>query len=248
MAAEGQGRQSRYLGPVAPDAGARRQYSFSRLTGKLHARATGSEPSSLDERRLAGAATGRPGPGHAGTRGAGRGRFCPAGRRCRFGAASCRRAGRRWPGPQRTRRAELISRFLASPRAAAIAAAEKAYRELEFLLAWPPAGEQTGSGADVPEPPARYLQGFIDCLYCDAEGQWRLVDYKTNRVTADTLPAVAGNYEMQMLVYALAAETDPETPAGRIGALFSSSRSGISFCLGCGRPAARAGVGGSALP
>ena len=48
MAADGQGRQSKYLGPVAPDAGARRQYSFSRLTGKLHARPVGGDFSPLD--------------------------------------------------------------------------------------------------------------------------------------------------------------------------------------------------------
>jgi hypothetical protein len=25
------------------------------------------------------------------------------------------------------------------------------------------------------------FKGFIDCLYCDAAGQWRVIDYKTNR-------------------------------------------------------------------
>jgi ATP-dependent helicase/nuclease subunit A len=215
MAAEGQGRQSRYLGPVAPDAGARRQYSFSRLTGKLHARAMGSEPSSLESdgspvrpldarglgtlvhEVLAEVDFSRPGD---------------VADLVRRHADEQAADGRGDNGEA----AELISRFLASPRAAAIAAAEKAYRELEFLLAWPPAGEQTGSGADVPEPPARYLQGFIDCLYCDAEGQWRLVDYKTNRVTADTLPVVAGNYEMQMLVYALAVERILKRPPAEL--------------------------------
>ena len=48
MAADGAGRQSQYLAPVAPDAGARRQYSFSRLTGELHARTAGGDFSPLD--------------------------------------------------------------------------------------------------------------------------------------------------------------------------------------------------------
>ena len=58
----------------------------------------------------------------------------------------------------------------------------------------------------------RYLQGFIDCLYRDADGRWRLIDYKTNRTTAETLAATAAAYEMQMLVYALAAETILKSP------------------------------------
>ena len=48
MAADGSGRQPRYLAPVAYDATARRQYSFSRLTGKLHAQPAGGEFSPLD--------------------------------------------------------------------------------------------------------------------------------------------------------------------------------------------------------
>jgi ATP-dependent helicase/nuclease subunit A len=92
----------------------------------------------------------------------------------------------------------MIGRFLASPRAAAIVAAGKVYRELEFLLAWPPNG---------PASKGRCFQGFIDCLYCDEAGQWRVIDYKTNRgVTADTIASAAVPYELQMLVYALATE------------------------------------------
>lgn len=91
----------------------------------------------------------------------------------------------------------LIERFMASPRAAAIASAQAAYTELEFLLAWPP-GEASGNGV--------YLQGYIDCLYRDQAGHWHLVDYKTNRVPAESVPAAAKAYEMQMLVYGLAAE------------------------------------------
>ena len=76
-----------------------------------------------------------------------------------------------------------------------------------WSFCWPgrPTDCETASGG-------RYLQGFIDCLYCDAAGQWRLVDYKTNRVTADTLAAVAAPYEMQMLVYALAVEQILQRP------------------------------------
>ena len=103
---------------------------------------------------------------------------------------------------------EMIERFAASPRAAQLAAAKEMFRELEFLLAWPPGGQA--------RPRRRgYLQGFIDCLYRDADGGWRLIDYKTNQATAETLAAKAAAYEMQMLVYALAAETILKSPAGR---------------------------------
>ena len=70
-------------------------------------------------------------------------------------------------------------------------------------------------------PGGRYLQGFIDCLYRDAGGRWRLIDYKTNRgVTAETLAAKAAPYEMQMLVYALAAETILKSPPVELALCF----------------------------
>src|SRR6185295_5674311 len=52
----------------------------------------------------------------------------------------------------------------------------------------------------------RYLQGYIDCLYQDAAGGWHLVDYKTNDIPTAAVPKAAQQYEMQMVVYALAAE------------------------------------------
>ena len=95
---------------------------------------------------------------------------------------------------------ELIERFVASPRAAALAKAKQLYRELEFLLCWPPDETAGNDGCQ------KYIEGFIDCLYQGDDGRWRILDYKTNVVTAATLPAVAAGYEMQMLLYALAAE------------------------------------------
>ncbi len=91
---------------------------------------------------------------------------------------------------------EMIGRFLASPRGAALAAAAEMHRELEFLLAWPTGGDPAG----------QCLQGFIDCLYRDAAGGWHVIDYKTNRVAAGQLAAAAADYEMQMLVYGMAVE------------------------------------------
>jgi ATP-dependent helicase/nuclease subunit A len=92
---------------------------------------------------------------------------------------------------------DLIARLAASPRWASLRAASCVYTEFEFLLAWPP-------GSRDPEAP--YIQGFIDCLYQDGAGDWRLLDYKTNRVSPETLAGTVASYEMQMLVYALAVE------------------------------------------
>lgn len=85
----------------------------------------------------------------------------------------------------------LLETFRKSDRWTRIAAAKTVRRELEFLLAWPPAG---------PASDGRHIRGYFDCIYQDAAGGWHLVDYKTNtRPNADA-------YEMQMLLYALAFE------------------------------------------
>jgi ATP-dependent helicase/nuclease subunit A len=105
---------------------------------------------------------------------------------------------------------QLIETFLKSARAAELAAAKQVHRELEFLLAWRPERPM-----DFP-PLTRYLQGFIDCLYQDPDGRWHVLDYKTNRVSADGLAAAAAAYEMQLGVYALAVEQILGEPPGRL--------------------------------
>jgi ATP-dependent exoDNAse (exonuclease V) beta subunit len=101
----------------------------------------------------------------------------------------------------------LITALTATPRWASLRAAGRIHPELEFLLAWPPGcAEQGGT----------YIQGFIDCLYQDAGGEWRLLDYKTNRISAETLPDTVASYEMQMLVYALAAERILKRPPAEL--------------------------------
>jgi ATP-dependent helicase/nuclease subunit A len=104
----------------------------------------------------------------------------------------------------------LIAGLTQSRRWASVRAASRMHSELEFLLSWPPdveqvaklpEAQQTGNMSDGP-----FIQGFIDCLYQDTTGDWRLLDYKTNRISPQTISATVEGYEMQMLVYALAAE------------------------------------------
>jgi len=94
--------------------------------------------------------------------------------------------------------AGLVERFRQSPRAAELARAKEVYTELEFLLACP---KDVGGIA-----PGSYLRGFLDCLYQDERGAWHLLDYKTNAVAVEELDALTAEYELQMVVYALAAE------------------------------------------
>jgi ATP-dependent helicase/nuclease subunit A len=181
-------------GPISADLAARRQFSVSRLSGKLtrpDARENGfrlqSTPDAIDPREFG-----------------------------LFVHAALERidlAGKRPIGPlceqlaaERVlhhsdrfaeQAAEMLERFVGSTRWAEITAANVIHRELEFLLAWPPEGARGDS---------RYLQGFFDCVYRDAKGGWHLVDYKTNDVTAAEVPREAQHYEMQMLLYALALE------------------------------------------
>ncbi len=99
--------------------------------------------------------------------------------------------------PQAAEAADMMARFLASPQAAELAAAQQVEQEIEFLLAWPP-------DADI-SARTRYFRGFIDCLYLDQQNRWHLLDYKTNRATVATADKVAAKYEVQMFVYSLAA-------------------------------------------
>jgi ATP-dependent helicase/nuclease subunit A len=93
--------------------------------------------------------------------------------------------------------AGLASRFASSPRGREMAGSTHIQREVEFILAWPP-GRTDGDGT--------YLRGFIDCLYEDTAGRLILVDYKTDNVAAGDVSRVADRYAMQLYVYAIAME------------------------------------------
>ena len=91
----------------------------------------------------------------------------------------------------------MVERFTRSARAKQLATAQRVLREVEFLLAWP---------LDVGDESPRFLQGYLDCVYHDEGGGWRVVDYKTNRVDRKNRDDLVAAYELQMLAYGLAAE------------------------------------------
>lgn len=193
LAESGSGKIPELLAPIGPDPTARRQYSFSRLTGHLHAFGGNGQsdlpaedsPPVLDPRGLGSLV-------HAVLE------------EIDFSGGSDvralveRHAQRHLPESDATldEPIAMTEQFLSSDRAKELASAAECHRELEFLLAWPP---------ESPVPGGRYLQGFIDCLYRDEAG-WHVLDFKTNRISRSTLDRVAADYEMQMLVYALAVE------------------------------------------
>ncbi|WP_425400811.1 UvrD-helicase domain-containing protein [Aeoliella sp.] len=92
---------------------------------------------------------------------------------------------------------DLVRRFAASPRASELLKAPQVHHEVEFTLTWPLSSE---------DPDARYLQGYLDCMYQAEDGSWRVIDYKTNQVSADGVAELVEKYELQMLVYGLAVE------------------------------------------
>lgn len=187
-AAEGGGTVPPFVGPIAPDLNARRQFSVSRLSGKL------IRPDAREEE-----AARLPDPEQLDAMSFGTFVHAVLARLDFAGKQSAHALCERIAAERVLRQAarsieegtELVERFQASKRWSQIAAAKTVHRELEFLLVWPP----DGSGRD-----GRYIQGYFDCVYRDAVGGWHLVDYKTNTKIE---PA---HYEMQMLLYALAFE------------------------------------------
>lgn len=203
LAARSPGELPRQCDPIGVDGRARRRFSFSQLTGHIEPgpepatdpfaeEATTEAPPSLIGHRE-GDALALGGLVHAVLERVDLRR--PAGVRnlCEFLAPQfCGGA----PESLAADAAAMIERFLDSPRAAELAAATLVRREVEFLLPWPPEGAYDN----------RYMHGYIDCLYQDAQGRWRLLDYKTNRTPAGGVGELARKYELQMLVYALACE------------------------------------------
>jgi len=225
---EGKGRIPPHLGPLPPDPAAGGRYSFSRLTGQLHLLA--QEDDAQPPRPSAAYAEGAKAQEEAQQLGilihgilAQMDYRAPEGIAELADRLAFRHLGRLPPeeaGRIQTEAVEMVRRFLASPRAGRIAAARKLYREVEFLLAWPPdRHQQTGS----------YVQGFLDCLYQDTEGQWHLVDFKTHQLKGRNLRQLAAQYELQMLLYGLACEEILGTGPAELVIYFLRAAEEITF-------------------
>lgn len=93
------------------------------------------------------------------------------------------------PAPLAAELVQMIARLAGEPLWRELGSAGQIYREMDFVL-----------DAGVAE-----LRGQIDLLYQDARGAWHIVDYKSDRVGREGLLPHAQRYELQMLVYAVAA-------------------------------------------
>ncbi len=111
-------------------------------------------------------------------------------------------------------------------------------REVPFTLALPAreviaaiggqVGEQAGSQADGLDIDVAQdasggemilVQGVIDCLVRAPHG-WVLLDFKTDRVTADAVPARAAAYAAQMAIYMEAVRTILGGPVSQVSLVF----------------------------
>jgi ATP-dependent helicase/nuclease subunit A len=117
--------------------------------------------------------------------------------------------------------AEMIGRFLLSPRGQELAKAAEIHQEVEFLLPWNETADQeteckkkrAGAPHSSDMRPQPYLRGYIDCLYRDDRG-WHLVDFKTDDLASSQVASSAERHEMQLYLYALALESSlTEQPA-----------------------------------
>lgn len=127
----------------------------------------------------------------------------------------------------------LIGRLLESQRGKKLAGAQRIFREVEFLLAWPPPSAGPPAPPNRPPAPAegaaRYFRGYIDCLYQHSRGDWHLVDYKTNAVSKSEIESAAKQYQAQLYVYALAIEQSLGRPPREVALYFL--RAGDEFVL-----------------
>lgn len=234
LAASGKGALPPEARAIAHDSAARRRFSFSQMTGALAPVHVVEEPSDVagestdefDETVKAVSELTTKAPGSSGGREFGSlvhaileridfNRPRDARRLAELLAPQLIGA---FPERAADEAASLVERFLQTPLAAELAAASIVRREIEFLLPWPPANRsmpvesasaervQGSASAGPRSGSSPYLHGFLDCLYQDSAGRWRLVDYKTNRVAASEVSRVAATYELQMLAYRLACE------------------------------------------
>ncbi len=220
LAGAGRGIVPETIGPIPVDRAARRQFSFSRLSGKLV---------SSSGMGTTGAYTGAT-AGSSGGASEAKPLLDPRGlgslthdvlARIAFDSSVvdaeiadwCEHLASQYVVQNADEAAHaasaMIARFAVSPRGRALANAKALHREIEFLLAWPPHGVAGVEPQASPQPPDnshRCIRGYIDCLYQDSAGAWRIVDYKTNDVRPAEIEHVTQGYEMQLFVYAMAAE------------------------------------------
>ena len=119
--------------------------------------------------------------------------------------------------------AKSIAAFLRSPLAARIQSAEKVWREYRFALLMP--AERYAKGAEGEE---LLLQGVADCVF-EEKGALTVVDFKTDRVTAEETLQRAELYRPQLQAYSDALSRIMEKPVSQRILYFFRSGTEISL-------------------
>jgi ATP-dependent helicase/nuclease subunit A len=103
--------------------------------------------------------------------------------------------------------ARTLADFWTGPLGRRVAAAGRVHREMPFVLAL---GRTE-------------VRGTMDLLFCDAQGQWELVDYKSGSPSGPEADEQAARYELQLGLYALAAGRWIGSPISRWTVYFLGS-------------------------
>lgn len=116
-----------------------------------------------------------------------------------------------------------LERFLSSPLAQRIRQAPKVWREYRFaLLVDGSIYDESAAGEEM------LLQGVADCVFETPEGLV-VVDFKTDRITAEEVPARAETYRPQLSAYAQALSQILERPVTERILYFFTSQTEISL-------------------
>ncbi|MDR1217249.1 MAG: helicase-exonuclease AddAB subunit AddA, partial [Oscillospiraceae bacterium] len=111
-----------------------------------------------------------------------------------------------------------IAAFFTSETGSALRSADKIFREFKFSLLTPASSFFPGGGEDE-----ILFQGVIDCAY-ESDGRLTVVDFKTDRVTGDTLAERARVYAPQLRHYADALTRVTGLPVARRSIYFFAVR------------------------
>jgi ATP-dependent helicase/nuclease subunit A len=91
---------------------------------------------------------------------------------------------------------DAVYKFLATELGRKISSSSNVLREFKFSIL----DDATRYGGDL-QTEQILLQGVVDCALIESDGI-TVVDFKTDRVTADTIPAAAERYRVQVQTYA----------------------------------------------
>ncbi|MEY2464767.1 MAG: ATP-dependent helicase/nuclease subunit [Acidimicrobiaceae bacterium] len=109
--------------------------------------------------------------------------------------------------------AHLAASALASPVVLEARASTRRWREVAVV---------------APIADGRYVEGYLDLLFEDANGDLVVVDYKTDRARTDAeLDAAMGRYRLQAAAYALALEATLGRPVARAVFVFTRSDTAV---------------------